>query len=257
MKGLIYFVACGEKHRELAQFSVNSLFISGYDGQCAVVVDRPLEFAHADPDRLSVVQTTVDSPWTAKQLKARVLPTLKPRQYDATMFVDCDTIFASDPTPLLERAAENPKNIYVSYTGNRRKLTDLPNLVRMLPEGKTPAVEMLDSCMVAMAPTQANLDFYKIWEKVNDEITNNGEKWKSDAIGFNVAAIRSGRFESMVFMEECQRVNGLAKPGTIIEHYTNQSHVRIAREFPGRFRLAERALQERKMREAIKEGEEQ
>lgn len=85
---------------------------------------------------------------------------------------------------------------------------------------------------IGFVPTQENLDLVRAWEA-----RNTGDV-QSDAMTWNIAVIRSGRLPDIEVLSECERLNGPAKPTTIIEHYVYGQHVRMPSVFKARHKEA-------------------
>lgn len=234
---LIYYVATGEKHRRLAECSVNSLYLSGYKGKCHVVADGDFAAAHAPADLLTVQTIAPSDEWAAKRMKANLVPSLNLAECEALLFLDCDTLIAADITPLLDRAAKNPQKFYIAYTGGKA-IQSVKGITTRIPAESLAALPkaqpMVDSYANAFAPTKANLDLLKKWDQIN-EATAALATYKSDAIGLNIAVITSGRLPDMVFMPECERLNGQPHKGTIVEHYIHGAAARMPLEYKWRF----------------------
>src|SRR4051812_8235538 len=113
MTPLIYYVAIGEKYCALADKSLHTLRLSGYAGSVLLVTDGPSWPTEAT----EAVWAASEGVFAAKRLRAATLLSRGGlSRYDAILYLDSDTLITQDPTPLLEKIANNPDKIICTTT---------------------------------------------------------------------------------------------------------------------------------------------
>lgn len=223
MNTLIYYVAIGETHREFCKLSLDSLYLSGYEGVTHIITDAPWTPRYAPAAKVYFSEVESTHIWGAKRYKAQFIMNLAGvADYDAVFFNDCDTIVTGNVAPMLARIADNPDNLFVTRTGNRRLMaTRARHLFQESDQTTFAPVEMFDSSGVGFVPTPENLALIAAWDDSN-QFQENTSQSRSDAFGLNHAILTTGRFSDTVFLAECERMNGLPAPATIIRHYCNR-----------------------------------
>lgn len=234
MRYLIYFVSVGDFYHRLTKLAVESIYIGGYTGDVLIASDKEWAHEHAPSDKVKFKLVKWVPDFGAKKLKATIVKDIKHGDYDAIMFLDCDILLRGDITPLLERAAANPDKLYAAHTSNRRLMgTGVGRMQALTKKDKDDYADlpMVDSYCLAFAPTTKNLKLTQDWVQANEHETGQELSYKSDAHGLNWALLKSKRIGDVVFMDECERLNGKPKPHTLVAHYVYGQHVLMPRVF--------------------------
>jgi hypothetical protein len=232
MNYLIYYVAGGDRHRQLAALSVQSLYLAGYTGHVHVVADGPIVTPEAPADLVTFETVGTLDAWMAKKEKAKTALRLDLSSYAAVLLLDADTLAASDPTPILSKIAADPSHLYLPLSSNRRFLgiNGLRNALSHTERATVPEAQpMFDSYAVGFVPTPENLELVRAWD-----IANDAASWPADAMTLNVTLVKTGNLSRVATLIECERLNGQAKVGTVIEHYVWGQHVRMPHVFADR-----------------------